>query len=137
MDNEEGPVLDYGPVELGPLELHEEVIDFNRWYPNYDQFAAFGVPSDDPERSDTARTIKPLLDATHESLSLMVSAIESASMLLRRMCEASPAVMSDVGTGELSDVRTNELSELASTVSRLRETFALINQETNIETKED
>lgn len=96
----------------------DNTIDFNAWYPHYDQWAAFGGPADDPERSGTARTIKPLLDATHESLALIVSSVGSINAILQQLAAIIPSPVSE---GD------SELARLQTTVERLSETFDLIN----------
>lgn len=99
-------------------EAEEHSIDFNAWYPHYDQWAAFGGPTDDMDRSPHARTIKPLLDATHESLALIVSSVGSINAILQQLAAIIP---SPAGEGD------GELARLQSTVERLSETFDLIN----------
>lgn len=99
-------------------EAEEHSIDFNAWYPHYDQWAAFGGPADDPDRSPNARTIKPLLDATHESLALIVSSVGSINAILQQLAAIIPSPSSE---GD------SELSRLQTTVERLSETFDLIN----------
>ena len=99
-------------------EAEEHSIDFNAWYPHYDQWAAFGGPADDPDRSPHARTIKPLLDATHESLALIVSSVGSINAILQQLAAIIPSPASD---GD------SELARLQTTVERLSETFDLIN----------
>ena len=96
----------------------DNTIDFNEWYPHYDQWSAFGGPADDPERSGTARTIKPLLDATHESLALIVSSVGSINAILQQLAAIIPSPASE---GD------SELARLQTTVERLSETFDLIN----------
>lgn len=96
----------------------DNTIDFNAWYPHYDQWAAFGGPADDPDRSPHARTIKPLLDATHESLALIVSSVGSINAILQQLAAIIPSPASE---GD------SELARLQTTVERLSETFDLIN----------
>ena len=96
----------------------DNTIDFNTWYPHYDQWAAFGGPADDPDRSPHARTIKPLLDATHESLALIVSSVGSINAILQQLAAIIPSPASE---GD------SELARLQTTVERLSETFDLIN----------
>lgn len=96
----------------------DNTIDFNAWYPHYDQWAAFGGPADDPERSTHARTIKPLLDATHESLALIVSSVGSINAILQQLAAIIPSPASE---GD------SELARLQTTVERLGKTFDLIN----------
>ena len=98
----------------------DNTIDFNAWYPHYDQWAAFGGPADDPERSGTARTIKPLLDATHESIALIVTSIGSINTILTGLAAFIPSPMS-------VDAEPSELERLNKSVKRLNEAFAKIN----------
>lgn len=95
------------------------VIDLTVCFPHYDQFGAFGgpVPNDD-HAATGGMTIKPLLDATHESLALIVSSVGSINAILQQLAAIIP---SPTGEGD------SELARLQTTVERLSETFDLIN----------
>lgn len=95
------------------------VLDLTVCFPHYDQFGAFGGPVPDDDHAATGgMTIKPLLDATHESLALIVSSVGSINAILQQLAAFIP---SPTGVGE------NELERLAESVRRLDETFARIN----------
>lgn len=102
-------------------EAEEHSIDFNAWYPNLDQFASFGGPVDDPDRSDTAKTIKPLMDATHDSLKLIVSSVGSINTILQSIAPLVPVTIDENGGG------SNVFEQLNDSVSKLVETFDKIN----------
>lgn len=95
------------------------VIDLTVCFPHYDQFGAFGGPVPDDDHAATGgMTIKPLLDATHESLALIVSSVGSINAILQQLAAIIPSPASE---GD------SELARLQTTVERLSETFDLIN----------
>ena len=99
-------------------EGEQFTVDLRDTFPDYSQFSAFGQPVGDGAASATAQTIKPLLDATHESLALIVSSVGSINAILQQLAAIIP---SPTGEGD------SELARLQTTVERLSETFDLIN----------
>lgn len=99
-------------------------IDLRDTFHDYSQFSSFGTPSNDENGSATAQTIKPLIDAMHESMELIVSSIGSINSIVSQLSAFIPQPMS---VNSIDDTQPSELAKLNDSVQRLNAVFATIN----------